>query len=70
MYRYKCNPLSVESGNEVCLDIDLGFNVHVVKSVVLSNVLLPDVEGPSRSSGLQIREYISSWFEENSLGRV
>jgi len=69
MYRYKCSPLSVESGNKVCLNIDLGFDVHIVKHVVLANVFLPDVEGYSRGLGLQAREYIASWFEENSLGK-
>jgi hypothetical protein len=73
MFDYRCKLHKIildDPQKDLCLDLDLGFDITYRAEVQLINVRTPNPRGLSRSLGLNTKEYIGSWFEENDDGSL
>lgn len=58
MYEYFGKVIKVYDADTITVNLDLGFNVYVKKSIRLANIDAPEVRGKQRPKGLIARDYL------------
>jgi micrococcal nuclease len=66
MFEYQARLMRVVDGDTIDLDIDLGFNVHVIQSCRLNGCNAPEKNTPE---GVAAKTYVQTWFAAN-VGQV
>ena len=58
MYEYKAKVIKVYDADTITVDMDLGFDIHIKKSIRLANIDAPEIRGKERPEGLKARDFL------------
>jgi micrococcal nuclease len=59
----KALPLYVVDGDTIDLNIELGWDLYLTERVRLWNVDAPEVRGPEKVWGREVKEKVAEWLE-------
>lgn len=57
-YQYKAKVISVYDGDTFTLNVDLGMKAHLIEKIRLARVNTPEVRGPEKEFGKQVRDHV------------
>ena len=58
MYEYKAKVIKVYDADTITVNMDLGFDVHITKSIRLADIDAPEIRGKERPEGLKARDFL------------
>ena len=62
LYIYRAECLRVIDGDTFVARIDMGFNTYTIQTVRLEGVDTPEITGPEKEKGLEVKEFMEEWL--------
>lgn len=67
MYEYRAKILTVHDGDTCLAQIDLGFDVAILRSLRLNGLNAPEVTGPQRKDGEVARDFLAAMIQGKTV---